>query len=374
MYKLRSEKGQSIVIVAIVMVGLIALVGLALDGGNLFLQRRQVQNAVDASAMAGTRVLAQAICGEAGIDDAAIAQAVYGFAESNGIEDAEENVTATYVNFDLQNLGTVGDGSIPVGATGISIDVSAEEETFFIRVVGVDKFNVNAAAIAMTSPPAAGAPMTGVRPVAVPLDVLNYVGVGDELTFRFGKKCDVGDSCAISWTAHGGGTQSHRGWVSLGWAWNQSEDPSWDRTVIKNVSNKNVKVWMENGFHMHPLYADAVGGVYGDFVHASPGERQSAIAAAPIGDIIILPLFDYFTQYSDIPAPKGPPAAGVNDDYYHVVGFIGIRVTSILPTNEHAFAGTVENIILGAGQVSPAPGYGEPAACQTHMMTINLWD
>jgi hypothetical protein len=91
-----------------------------------------------------------------------------------------------------------------------------------------------------------------------------------------------------------------------------------------------------------------------------------------VGDIIILPIFDYFIEYDDIPAPKGPKAAG--DDFYHVVGFIGVRVTSILPTNQHGFTSIVENIILGFGQVSPAPGFGEPNACQMHMMTINLWD
>jgi Flp pilus assembly protein TadG len=237
MKQLRSEKGQTIVLMAFVMVGLIALVGLALDGGNLFLQRRQVQNAVDASAMAGTRILAQAICNEPSIGDAKIAEAVYGFAESNGIDNPQENVTATYINFDLQNLGTVGSGSIPVGATGISVDVSAEEDTYFIRLVGIDSFSVNAQAAAMTSPPSPGSPVSGIRPVAVPLDVLNYVGVGDELTFQFGNKCNDGTSCAVSWTAHGGGTQSHRGWVALGWAFNQGEDPDYPRTVIKNVSN-----------------------------------------------------------------------------------------------------------------------------------------
>jgi uncharacterized membrane protein len=62
---MRSEEGQSLIVIAVVMIGLIALMGLAIDGGNLFLQRRNAQNAADAAALAGTRLLAQAIytCG-----------------------------------------------------------------------------------------------------------------------------------------------------------------------------------------------------------------------------------------------------------------------------------------------------------------------
>jgi hypothetical protein len=358
---------------------MIALVGLALDGGNMFLQRRQVQNAVDAASMAGTRELARAICGEAGAGDQSIAEAINSFAESNGIEDTDgvpgnginDNVSAIYVNFNLDELGQVGAGNIPLGATGIAVNITAEKDTYFVRVVGINDFSVGAGATAMTSPPSSAG---GLRPVAVPLAVLDIVGVGDELTFQFGNKCDDGTSCAVAWTSHGGGTMSHRGWVALGWAWNQGESPDWGRDKIKNVSNANVKEWMENGYHDNPFYADNVGGEYGDFVHASPGERQSAIAAAPIGEVIILPVFDYFVQYKDIPAPKAPPAAGANDDYYHVVGFIGVRVTDILPTNQHAFVGTVENIIMGFGQVSPDDGYGQANACETHMMVINLWE
>jgi len=43
----RSEQGQSLVIIAAVFVGLVALAGLAIDGGYLLVQRRQAQNAAD---------------------------------------------------------------------------------------------------------------------------------------------------------------------------------------------------------------------------------------------------------------------------------------------------------------------------------------
>ena len=68
----RAERGQSMVLIALVFVGLVALAGLAIDGGNLFVQRRQAQAAADASAVAGTRLVSQAIQTCSPIDTAAL--------------------------------------------------------------------------------------------------------------------------------------------------------------------------------------------------------------------------------------------------------------------------------------------------------------
>lgn len=49
----REEEGQSLIQVALMLVVLIGFVGLALDGGNLYAERRRMQNAADAGALAG---------------------------------------------------------------------------------------------------------------------------------------------------------------------------------------------------------------------------------------------------------------------------------------------------------------------------------
>jgi Putative Flp pilus-assembly TadE/G-like len=51
----RSERGQSAVIVALLLVVLVGMLALVLDGGNAFWQRREAQNAADAGALAGAR-------------------------------------------------------------------------------------------------------------------------------------------------------------------------------------------------------------------------------------------------------------------------------------------------------------------------------
>jgi len=376
LFQLKSEKGQSTLLLAFVMVAMIALVGLAMDGGNMFLQRRQVQNAVDAAAVAGTQELARAIC-DAGATDLSIAREINSYAESNGVDDTNnnagdeinDNVSAVYVDADSQELGAVGAGTIPVGTTGIKVSISAEKDTYFMRVVGVNNFSVGAGALAMTSPPSS---LGGLRPVAVPVEVLDELDVGDELTFTFANNCDDGESCAVAWTANGGGSHEHRGWASLGYAWNQGESPDWGRDKIANASNANVTEWMEIGYHDNAFYADNDGGVYGDYILASPGLRQASIAAAPVGQIIILPVFDYFVDEADIPGPK--PADAPNSEYYHIVGFLSVQVTEVNPTNEHSFDGVITDLITGFGEVSPGDGYGNANTCEDHIMVINLWE
>ena len=52
MNAVRREDGQALVMVAVMMVGLVSVVGLVSDGGLVFAQRRDLQNAADAAAAA----------------------------------------------------------------------------------------------------------------------------------------------------------------------------------------------------------------------------------------------------------------------------------------------------------------------------------
>jgi Flp pilus assembly protein TadG len=46
------ERGQALIIIALALVGLVGMVALAVDGGNVFLDRRTAQNAADSAALA----------------------------------------------------------------------------------------------------------------------------------------------------------------------------------------------------------------------------------------------------------------------------------------------------------------------------------
>src|SRR5512138_839051 len=48
----KTERGQALILVVLAMVGLAGMVGLVVDGGNAFLDRRKAQNAADSAALA----------------------------------------------------------------------------------------------------------------------------------------------------------------------------------------------------------------------------------------------------------------------------------------------------------------------------------
>jgi Flp pilus assembly protein TadG len=54
---LRKQSGQAVVLVAVAVVVLTAILALALDGGGIYLDRRQLQNAADSAALAGAEKL-----------------------------------------------------------------------------------------------------------------------------------------------------------------------------------------------------------------------------------------------------------------------------------------------------------------------------
>ena len=65
------QQGQMIVLFGISLIALVLLIGLVVDGGFAFVERRNVQNAADFAALAGARVVAQARVGDAVNGDAA---------------------------------------------------------------------------------------------------------------------------------------------------------------------------------------------------------------------------------------------------------------------------------------------------------------
>ena len=119
-------KGQTAVMVAMAMILLIAFVGLAVDGGSMFANRRNAQNSADAAALAGAQVMltrynimvlanAYDVPGSAD-DDTAINTAITSYASSHGV--SRSNLQAYYVNDSKQIVGStqVGStGSVPLG-------------------------------------------------------------------------------------------------------------------------------------------------------------------------------------------------------------------------------------------------------------------
>jgi Flp pilus assembly protein TadG len=70
---LRKQSGQAVVLVAIAVLALTAILALALDGGSIYLDKRQLQNAADSAALAGAERLMTVPPSYAGMHNQAVA-------------------------------------------------------------------------------------------------------------------------------------------------------------------------------------------------------------------------------------------------------------------------------------------------------------
>jgi Flp pilus assembly protein TadG len=376
----REERGQALIVIVFALVGLLVVAGLAIDGGMVFLDRRRMQNAADAAALAGTRLLAGAICDESAGDDAAIAAEVNHYAEKNGVPDTDAeagasvagNVVADYVDFHEVVLGRVGGGAIPNGATGVSVTVGIRRPTYFVSLVGIDTAGASAAALAMTGRPLMGG---GLRPFGVPYPIVKVLADGDCFDISFGN-CDQ-DECNINYT---GGQDQHRGWMNLAYVWNNTEASQFPRAISSNPGGQ-LKDWMRDGWD-GTLYADCPwndGCHNGDYIHAKPGTEQDVINVAPLDTLIYVPIYDAFPDCDGVapdiaaPYPDNPDACtGMQGaDYYHIVGFAGVRIQST-STPDHSMHMCLEETIMGEGQPSSSAGYGSDV-CAMHTMVVTLW-
>lgn len=141
------ERGQILVIFVLALVAIIAGVGLVIDGGFAFAQRRAEQNAADLGAFAGANALLN------GADPTAAARAA---AAANGYDHGVGGVT---VNVDLTS-------------TTVKVDITAPHANYFAGVVGQPTWPVSVTATAL-----AGIPknFSGVAPFILSQEIFDPV-------------------------------------------------------------------------------------------------------------------------------------------------------------------------------------------------------
>ena len=123
------DEGQVLVMVALMMVGLVGVVGLVTDGGLVFSQRRDLQNVADAAAAAGAMQIDEAAYRADGVvvlDEAMAKQAAALYLDGEGV---------TY--------------SVSVSPNRVDVEVSRQATTGFLRVLGIDSVTVNASGSAL---------------------------------------------------------------------------------------------------------------------------------------------------------------------------------------------------------------------------------
>ena len=128
------QRGQVLVLVALGMVALIAMVGLVLDGGATFGQRRSEQRAADLSALAGANDFL--LHG----DIASARTVAENVARDNGYDRALVTVDVT-----VSEYGNVGDN-----AGTVKVAITARHQNSFSTILGFNSWDVSASATAVT--------------------------------------------------------------------------------------------------------------------------------------------------------------------------------------------------------------------------------
>jgi hypothetical protein len=164
------RQGQSLPLIALIIVVLFGMVALSVDVGNTYAQNRNAVRATNAAALAGMDKLIH------NGSDGTVAASIQASFKSNGItaqldprvplESGDRRVIANYLDAGGNPLGGgcyVGQcGGVPPNVAYIQVRTEGTVDTYFARVVGRDTLPVKAQAFA-----AQCSPVKGVYPIAV---------------------------------------------------------------------------------------------------------------------------------------------------------------------------------------------------------------
>jgi len=120
----KGQRGQVLVLFTLALVAIVAGVGLVIDGGFTFAQRRAEQNAADLAAFAGANAL---LNGKNATAAALVAS------KDNGYEHGKNGITV----------------SVAVTSTTVKVDVNAPHSNYFAGVVGQPSWPVSVTATAL---------------------------------------------------------------------------------------------------------------------------------------------------------------------------------------------------------------------------------
>lgn len=134
-----AQSGQAIIIIAVMMIGLIGSLGLAIDGGGLFFLRRDTQNAVDAALLAAAYAqcaidpeVAKTMDPQDITDD--IHEAALDAAARNNFEDTDPGVNTTNA-IDVQVHRGPTTGPKAGDQAYVEVIIRANKPSYFIQLV-----------------------------------------------------------------------------------------------------------------------------------------------------------------------------------------------------------------------------------------------
>ncbi len=143
MNKFNREKGQIIIILALGLVGLLALTALALDGSRVYNERRTDQSTADSASLAGAGAAAQSMKDSAP-SSFYCGSALGALASTNAANAAVESALADDINLVINDFSTGNGVQVTCGKNlfatylDVRVKVTTEMQTTFATVIGQD--------------------------------------------------------------------------------------------------------------------------------------------------------------------------------------------------------------------------------------------
>jgi len=198
-----SERGQTLVIIAFAIFGLVAMTGLAVDGGMAFSDRRNAQNAADTAALAGALARINAFAD--GLSDAdvraAAKLAAQDRAESNGYTHNLITSTVEVYLCDEPESSCVLPSDVD-RRDYIQVIINSWVDTYFAKMVGVPQVQNRVQAIALADVDNTGSLFDGsgivsLNPDCPPNGSMIFGGDAEIFILGGGVFSNSDDECAV---------------------------------------------------------------------------------------------------------------------------------------------------------------------------------
>jgi hypothetical protein len=194
-----SERGQALVIIALAIIGLVGITGLAIDGSSILADRRHAQNAADTSALAGALAKVKP---QTDADGNVIPWDLVALdrAKANGYTgDLVRSIVEVYTCDDP-------DASCAAPYAGhndyVQVVITSYVDTLFARVLGISKLTNRVQAVALAHPDLSGslfggAGVVALNPTCPNNGSLNLGGTGNVYINGGGMFSNSAGDCAV---------------------------------------------------------------------------------------------------------------------------------------------------------------------------------
>ena len=368
----RRARGQAIVIFVLAMPVLLVMVGLALDGGYSFAQRRSAQNAADMAALAGARVMTAFVSGSSEGTDANVKSSIDQTIAANGgvlpaYTDGPDD--PRYIDISGSVLGWVGHGSIPGTAAGVRVGTSKSWKPFFAGALAAvqlpigDTWTANAVATARGGYRAGGPPAGNLLPIGV-----------SEATYNNSPICPLGtpdaDCTLVHLTPGELNIPGGFGWLSFGCGDSIDDNGNPYDLGQNNLGCRTDKPFLEGQWGnlgaTPPIPPNSYGCCSevglpgsGDDIGSLPGNKAAVDDDTPgvayyidNGLVGFVPIWDYAFGNGN------PDHAG-----YHIIGYAGFQLVHV--DGAKNIQGYLRQVIFNGPVTTTSPGFaGAPLAIQ----------